>query len=119
MTLRDYLAQDRYLVYAWLPLIALCIGAPASACCVIWLRGSVLFVVLAIFACLAAYFAATQLLVKIHCPRCSKPLGQLACLVVLSRLPHRYRDAENRAEKLGKCPHCGLRLDEEIGTKAL
>jgi hypothetical protein len=118
MTLRDYLTQDRYLVYAWFPLIALCIGAPASACCVVWLRGSVLLVVLAIFAWLAAYLAATQLLGRIHCPRCSKPLGQLACLVVLSRLPHRYRDGGDRAEMLGKCPNCGLRLDEEIGTKA-
>lgn len=116
MTLRQYLAQNRYLVNAWLLLIALCIGSPASACCVMWLGGSVLLVMLAIFAWLAAYIAAAQLFSMIHCPRCSKPLGQLACLVVMSRLPHRYRDGETRIEKLGKCPHCGLGLDEEIGT---
>lgn len=119
MTLRDYLTQDRYLIYAWLPLISLCIGVPASAWYVSWLGGSVALVVLVILAWLVAYVVAIQLLGRIHCPRCSKPLGQLACLVVLSRLPHRYRDAENGAEKLGKCSNCGLRLNEEIETEAV
>jgi hypothetical protein len=114
MTLRQYLAQNRYRVYSWLLLIALCIGVAASAPCVVWLGGSVLWVVLAICGWLAAYIAATQLFSMIHCPRCSRPLGQLACLVVMSKMPHRYRDATEGAERLGKCPHCGLRLDEPI-----
>ncbi len=53
----------------------------------------------------------------IPCPRCKGTLGRFGyrySVALTGRAPGYLLE---RAEELGKCPHCGLRFDEEVGTK--
>jgi hypothetical protein len=122
MTLRQYLAQNRYGDYYGFLLFAGLIFLPATIFFVWWLGGPPLITVLAAGATFAALIAAHQLFRLIRCPRCSKRLGELGYTAVMSNIEGRrwglrQNIAIRRTKKLGKCPHCGLRLDEEIGTR--
>jgi hypothetical protein len=51
----------------------------------------------------------------IPCPRCGASLGRLGYSYFAAVTGRARAYDMEQAEKLGKCPHCGLRLDEEIG----
>jgi hypothetical protein len=121
MTLRQYLGRpgihDRY----WLVL----------PCALIWM-GALLFLLqsapgIAAMVCVLSvplmYIYAPRLFRLVRCPRCHKRLGELAYVAVMGSGPQlrwgpRIEKAARRAERLGKCPHCRLRLDEDIEASA-
>lgn len=53
-----------------------------------------------------------------RCPRCLGRLGRLATEAAAARSAKDAAAHRRKLEELGGCPNCGLRLDEEIGTKA-
>ena len=121
MTLRQYLGRpglhDRY----WLVL-------PGA---LIWV-GALLFLLrsspgIAAMICVLSvplmYIYTPQLFRLVRCPRCHKRLGELAYVAVMGSGPQlrwgpSIEKAARRAERLGKCQHCGLRLDEDVEGSA-
>jgi hypothetical protein len=118
MTLRQYLGRpgfhDRYFLLvlcAWI-----CLGA------LIFLLRSTpgVAAMLVLPSSLLAYMYTPQLFRLVRCPRCHRRLSELAYVAIIGSGPQlrwgpRIEKAARRAERLGKCPNCGLRLDEEIG----
>jgi DNA-directed RNA polymerase subunit RPC12/RpoP len=120
MTLRQYLAQNRYGDYYGFLLFAPVICVPLSLYIAWRLGGTPIVMVIVAGANFVAFIAGHQLFRLIRCPRCSKRLGELGYTAVMSNIEGRRwglrRDiAIRRTEKLGKCPNCGLRLDEALG----
>jgi hypothetical protein len=54
---------------------------------------------------------------RIPCPRCKHQIGELGSAYLAAKGGGRSVVAHRRrVEQLGKCPHCGLRLDEETAA---
>jgi predicted RNA-binding Zn-ribbon protein involved in translation (DUF1610 family) len=107
MTLRESL-DARMRRDKWITIAALvpCAAAWLSASPYAWV-GPAAFIVFGVIM----YIRSTA----IPCPRCGASLGRLGYRyfsAIMGRARGYYME---RAEQLGKCPHCGLRLDEEIG----
>ena len=52
----------------------------------------------------------------IPCPRCKGALGRFGYRYSVAITGRARSDFPERAEELGKCPHCDLRFDEELGA---
>jgi hypothetical protein len=112
MTLRQYLDRK---AEQWLPIIIL-VAVPSLA---IWLfapwpyrsAGFGLFVGVALWL-----FGLRPS--HIRRPRCQQKIGELGSEYLAAKGSARgFIVHRERIEQLGGCPNCGLRLDEEIGTK--
>lgn len=120
MTLRQYLARDRYNAY-FLGIFVAYVAAAGTA--VRWVaRHAPDAGVPVIFCVIGLLYLTPHLFRLVLCPRCWKPLGQLAYLCVMqnsiaTRMAPDRAKAAKRIERLGRCPRCSLRLDEEIGTR--
>jgi Flp pilus assembly protein TadB len=119
VTLREYVNEGRF--QDW---IALCFFAG-------WAVSLLLFALLwawigpvAALVCIllvpGVYNFAPRLMRLKRCPRCRQRLGELAEVAVFARGGFRWGPpaevARRRLEHLGKCPSCGLRMDETIDT---
>jgi len=117
MTLREYLGrpglQDRYwlvfpFTFMWMGgLMFLLRSSPGIAAALCLLSMPLMWIY------------APQLFRLVRCPRCRGRLGELAYVAIMSRGPQTrwgppIAKVARRAERLGKCPNCGLRLDEDI-----
>ncbi len=118
MTLREYLADTKYQTLYWL----LSTGYVVVAFAAYFLLApiGILDAVLAVPCLILMFLFAPYLFRFIRCPRCSARLGALgywAVMATVSGARHQRARASSlqQIERLGKCPHCGLRLDEEIG----
>jgi DNA-directed RNA polymerase subunit RPC12/RpoP len=123
MTLGEYLSGAKYQTWYWL----LSVGYVISVAAAIYLlepAGGILVVVLGVPSLLLMFLFGPHLFRLIRCPRCAAHLGKIGYWVVMTsalgrRLQRPARDiALRQIERLGKCPHCGLRLDEPIGAAA-
>jgi hypothetical protein len=117
MTLRQYLDRDRYRDFGFVLMVCCIVGMCASA---YLLKAHPLAQALGLGCSMLLPISGLNLRRLIRCPRCSARLGQLAWIYALSRPGKRGRrhpTAVIKLEQLGGCPHCGLRLDQEIGTK--
>jgi hypothetical protein len=121
MTLRQYLGRaglhDRYWVV--LPRALIWIGA------LLFLLRSApgIAAMVCVPSVLLMYIYTPQLFRLVRCPRCHGRLGELAYVAIMSSGPQLrwgppIEKAARRAERLGKCPKCGLRLDEDIEPSA-
>jgi|SRR5579863_1274158 len=118
MTLREYLADPKYQALYWLLSIGSVVGVGGT----IYLLapvGGVLVVMLGVPSLLLIFLFGPYLFRLIRCPRCSAHLGALAYWAITTRAQGaRFRPIQDIAlrqiEGLGKCPRCGLRLDEPI-----
>lgn len=105
MTLRDYI-EERY----WRGiLIALPVAIPSALIALIAPKESLLqFISIAAF--LLSILVSTIWVGRLRCPRCGKPLGMVA---------QNRKWLTRQIFGLNRCRSCGLRVDEEIGAKAL
>jgi DNA-directed RNA polymerase subunit RPC12/RpoP len=118
MTLREYLADTKYQTWYWL--LSACYVVVAMAVFFLLAPRGILDAMLAIPSMVLMFLFCPYLFRLIRCPRCSARLGALGYWAVLAMVQGaRYQRARASAlqqiERLGKCPNCGLRLDEEIG----
>jgi DNA-directed RNA polymerase subunit RPC12/RpoP len=121
MTLREYLADAKYQTWYWLLSASYPIGV-AAAIYLLEPAGGVLVAMLGVPSLLLMFLFGPYLFRLIRCPRCSARLGAIAYWAVMTRAQgarfQPVRDiALRQIERLGKCPHCGLRLDEEIDKR--
>jgi DNA-directed RNA polymerase subunit RPC12/RpoP len=122
MTLRQYLADAKY--QTWYCLLSVCyvIAVGAAIYTLAPIIGGTLVAVLGVPSLMLMFLFGPQLFRLVRCPRCSARLGALGYWAVMTRAqggrfqPVRYI-ALRQIEHLGKCPHCGLRLDEEIDKR--
>ena len=119
MTLREYLDQKPYQTYYWLWYV----------CCIIFGAFPTIYLLGSSFGSLPAMLGGVGLMLAfilgqrlfrlIRCPRCSARLGELAYMCAMSKIRRRVgpdrATAARQVERLGSCPSCGLRLDEETG----
>lgn len=118
MTLREYLADERYQTWYWL--LNACYLVVTMAVFFLFAPTGILNAVLAIPIMVFMFLFVPNLFRLIRCPRCSARLGALGYWAVLARVEG-ARHQRGRAgalqqiERLGKCPNCGLLLDVEIG----
>jgi len=123
MTLRQYLADSKYQACYWLSSVCYVIGFGAATYLLAPVIGGALVVVLGVPSLMLMFFFGPFLFRLIRCPRCSARLGALGYWAVMTKAQGeggRFRQvrpiALKQIERLGKCPNCGLRLDEEIGA---
>jgi len=121
MTLREYLADAKYQTWYWLLSVSYVI-AVAGAIYLFAPIGGILVPMVGLLGLMLMFLFGPYLFRLIRCPRCSARLGALGYWAVTtaalgSRFQQPVRDIANRQiERLGKCPNCGLRLDEPIGV---
>jgi hypothetical protein len=123
MTLRQYLADSKYQTWFWLSSFCYPIGIGAAIYLLAPVIGGALVVVLGVPSLMVMFLLGPNLFRLIRCPRCSARLGALGYWAVMTASQGeggRFRLvrplALKQIEQLGKCPSCGLRLDEEIGA---
>ena len=110
MTLRDYL-ETRGREGKWITLALL---FPAG---IVWLTASAY--AWAGYAALFIFLAVMHIrATAIPCPRCKKSLGKLGYRYFIGAMRRARGYDSQLAEEARKCPHCGLRLDEEIEPSA-
>jgi DNA-directed RNA polymerase subunit RPC12/RpoP len=123
MTLRQYLADAKY--QTWYCLLSVCyvIAVGAAIYTLAPIIGGTLVAVLGVPSLMLMFLFGPQLFRLVRCPRCSARLGALGYWAVMTNAQGeggRFRQvrpiAFKQIERLGKCPNCGLRLDEEIGA---
>lgn len=119
MTLRQYLADAKYQTWYWLLSFSHVVVLGAAIYLLAPVLGGTLVAVLGVPSLLLMFLFGPQLFRFIRCPRCSVRLGALGYWAVMTRAQDaRFQSvrpiALRQIERLGKCPHCGLRLDEEI-----
>jgi DNA-directed RNA polymerase subunit RPC12/RpoP len=124
MTLREYLADAKYQTWYWLLNVSYVVVVGAAIYLLAPVIGGTLVAVLGVPSMMLMFLFGPRLFRLIRCPRCSARLGALGYWAVMTRAQgarfQPIRDiALRQIESLGKCPNCGLRLDEEIGKKAL
>jgi DNA-directed RNA polymerase subunit RPC12/RpoP len=123
MTLREYLADAKYQTWYWLLSVCYVIGVGAAIYLLAPVIGGTLVAVLGVPSLVLMFLLGPHLFRLIRCPRCSARLGALGYWAVTTaalgrRFQQPVRDIANRQiERLGKCPNCGLRLDEEIDKR--
>jgi hypothetical protein len=110
MTLREYLDQ-RTRSSGWLFVIFLAMGLA-------WLLVPSPYHWVAPAVAIAFAVKAGRDSLTTRCPRCLSRLGRLATEAAAVRSSKYPADHRRKLEELGGCPSCGLRLDEEIGTKS-
>jgi DNA-directed RNA polymerase subunit RPC12/RpoP len=120
MMLREYLADTKFQIWYWLFSVCYIVVAVAAIYLLAPVIGGTLISVLVMPSLLLLFLLGPRLFRLIRCPRCSARLGALGYwAVVTSAQGARFRQARpialQQIERLGKCPNCGLRLDEEIG----
>jgi hypothetical protein len=120
MTLREYLADTKYQIWYWLLSACYVVVAFAAIYLLAPVIGGALISTLVLPTLLLLFLFGPRLFRLIRCPRCSARLGALGYWVVMTRAQgarfQRVRPiALQQIERLGKCPSCGLLLDEEIG----
>ena len=120
MTLREHLADTKYQTWYWLLSACYVVVAFAAIYLLAPVIGGTLVSTLVLPSLLLMFLFGPYVFRLIRCPRCSARLGALAYWVVITRAQGaRFRQARpialQQIERLGKCPNCGLRLDEEIG----
>lgn len=110
MTLRDYLGQ-RTRSSGWMLIVFLAMG-------LVWLfvPSPYHWVAPAVGIVFTALTIRRSLTTR--CPRCQGRLGRLAVEAAAVRTAKDSAAHRRKLDELGGCPHCGLRLDEEIGSKA-
>jgi DNA-directed RNA polymerase subunit RPC12/RpoP len=123
MTLREYLADTKYQTRYWLLSVFCVISFGVAIYLLAPVVGGTVVAVLGVPSLLLMFLFGPQLFRLIRCPRCSARLGALGYWVISTRAQgarfQPIRDiALRQIDRLGKCPSCGLRLDEEIGPKA-
>jgi DNA-directed RNA polymerase subunit RPC12/RpoP len=119
MTLREYLADSKHQTWYWLLSGCYVVGVVAAVYLLAPV-GGILVPALGIPSLLLMFLLGPNLFRLIRCPRCSARLGALGYWAVMTRAQgarfQRVRPiALQQIERLGKCPNCGLRLDEAIG----
>lgn len=124
MTLRQYLADAKYQTWYWILSFCYVIGVGATIYLLAPVIGGTLVAALGVPSLLLLFLLGPRLFRLIRCPRCSARLGALGYWVVMTKAQGeggRFRQvrpiALKQIERLGKCPNCGLRLDEEIESK--
>jgi DNA-directed RNA polymerase subunit RPC12/RpoP len=120
MTLREYLADAKYQTWYWLLSVSYVISVGAAIYLLAPIIGGALVAVLGVPSMMLMFLFGPQLFRLIRCPRCSARLGKLGYWAVTTAAQGRRFDpvrdiALRQIERLGKCPHCGLTLDEPIG----
>jgi hypothetical protein len=120
MTLREYLADPKYQALYWLLSIGSVVGV-GGAIYLLAPVGGALVAMLGVPSLLLLFLLGPHLFRLVRCPRCSAHLGALAYWAIMTNAQGgRFRQvrpiALREIERLGKCPNCGLRLDEEIGS---
>jgi DNA-directed RNA polymerase subunit RPC12/RpoP len=121
MTLREHLADAKYQTWYWLLSVSYVISVGAAIYFLAPVIGGTLVAVLGMPSLMLMFLFGPQLFRLIRCPRCSARLGALAYWAVMTKAQGeggRFRQvrpiALKQIQRLGKCPHCGLALDEQI-----
>jgi DNA-directed RNA polymerase subunit RPC12/RpoP len=121
MTLREHLADAKYQTWYWLLSVCYVISVGAAIYLLAPVIGGTLVAVLGVPSMMFMFLFGPQLFRLIRCPRCSARLGALGYWAVMTKAQGeggRFRQvrpiALKQMERLGKCPHCGLALDEQI-----
>ena len=117
MTLRQHLAAGKYQAWYWLLSVCYIIGGVAVPMYLLEPVFGPRAIVLAVPSIMLMFLLGPQLFRLIRCPRCSARLGALGYWAVTMRAmrSRSVRDLSlGQIERLGKCPHCGLGLDEQI-----
>ena len=118
MTLRQYLADGKYQAWYWLLNVSYVVLVGGASYLLAPIIGGTLVAVLGVPCLMLLFLFGPHLFRLIPCPRCSGRLGALGYWAVMTRAQGaRFRPireiALRQIESLGKCPHCGLRLDED------
>ena len=121
MTLREYLADTKYQAWYWLLSVCYVVVAAATIYLLAPIIGGTFIAALVLPSLLLLFLLGPQLFRLIRCPRCSARLGALGYWAVVTRAQGaRFQQARpialRQIESLGKCPNCGLRLDEDATT---
>jgi DNA-directed RNA polymerase subunit RPC12/RpoP len=119
MTLRQFLADAKYQTWYWFLSVCYVISLGAAIYLLAPVIGGTLVAVLGVPSLMLMFLLGPHLFRLIHCPRCSARLGALGYWAVMTRAQGaRFQPVRHIAlrqiERLGKCPNCGLRLDEQI-----
>jgi hypothetical protein len=126
MTLRQYLADSKYQTWYRFSSVCYVIACWAEISLLAPIIGSAGAMGLGVLSLMLMFlFGPSYLFRRIRCPRCSARLGAVGYWAVMTTGQAeggRFRQiravALKQVEHLGKCPNCGLLLDEEIGAEA-
>jgi len=109
VTLREFLDQ-RTRSSGWMLIVFLAMGS-------VWLLVPSPYHWVAPIVAVGFAMKAGRDSLSTRCPRCRGRLGRLAAEAAALRSSKYPAEHRRKLEYLGGCPSCGLRLDEEIGTK--